>query len=57
MDDDSVSLDGSVGSADPDGVNKGLCANDKDGFEGSALFDGANVATFGNEEAVVVSAD
>jgi len=59
VDDDSVSLDCSVGGASPDagvGVNKGLCANDKPGFEESTLSDGADVATFVNG-AVVVSVD
>lgn len=52
-------MDGSVGGASPDAgidVNKGLCANDKPGFEESTLSEGADVATFVNE-AVVVSVD
>jgi hypothetical protein len=60
VDDDSVSLDGSVGGAGSEAgvdVNKGLCANGKPGFEAPTLSDGADVATFGNEEAVVVSVD
>jgi hypothetical protein len=55
-----VGSDGSVGSTSPDAgvdVNIGLCANDRPGFEGSTLSAGVNVATFGTEEGIVVSAN
>jgi hypothetical protein len=54
-------LDGSVGSAGPDAgaeVNEGLCASENPGFNGSTLFVGSDVTTFGNEkEVIVVSVD
>ena len=56
-----MGLDTSVGGAGSDadtGINEGLCAREKPGFNGPAFSAAADVATFGKEKGgVIVSAD